>query len=221
MVIAIDGPAGAGKGVVSKLVSEKLGFERIDTGAMYRSVTLQMIRENINIDDIEKIKELLERIEIKLKTTDKEQKVFLNEEDVSKLIRSVDVSNLVSYASAVKEIRIKMLELQRKMGEEKDIVMEGRDITTVVFPDADLKIYLTADVNERARRRYKEMIESGINVTYEEVLENIKKRDTNDKEKEMGALKIAEDAKVIDSTNMTIEEVVDKIISYVRRDEIK
>lgn len=219
MIVAIDGPAGAGKGVVSKLVAEKLGFERIDTGAMYRAVTLQMIREKMELNEIEKVESLLDRIIIELKTIDKEQKVFLNGEDVSKEIREVHVDNMVSFVSSIKEIRIKMVELSRKIASKKDIVMEGRDITTVVFPNADIKIYLTADRNERIKRRYNEMTQKGIKTTYEEVEDNIIKRDKNDIEKEMGALKIAKDAVVIDSTYKTVEEVTNEIISLIKGDK--
>ena len=211
MIVAIDGPAGTGKGTVAKLISERLDFVYIDTGAMYRCITLKMIRENISLNEEEKIKDLLERTKITFKNLSDKQHVYLDGEDVSDLIRRPNVNELVSPVSAIKIIRIKMVELQRKLGEEGNVIMEGRDITTVVFPNAEVKIYLDAKLEIRAERRYKELVERGNNVTYEDTLESIRKRDKNDMEKEMGALKIAEDAVVIDTSNMTIEEVYDKI----------
>lgn len=211
MIVAIDGPAGTGKGTVAKLISERLDFIYIDTGAMYRCITLKMIRENISLDEEEKIKDLLERTKITFKNLDDKQHVYLDGEDVSDLIRKPNVNELVSPVSAIKIIRIKMVELQRKLGEEGNVIMEGRDITTIVFPNAEVKIYLDAKLEIRAERRYKELIARGNDVTYEDTLESIRKRDKNDMEKEMGALKIAEDAVVIDTSNMTIEEVYDKI----------
>lgn len=211
MIVAIDGPAGTGKGTVAKLISERLDFVYIDTGAMYRCITLKMIRESISLNEEEKIKDLLERTKITFKNLSDKQHVYLDGEDVSDLIRKPNVNELVSPVSAIKIIRIKMVELQRKLGEDGNVIMEGRDITTVVFPNAEVKIYLDAKLEIRAERRYKELVERGYNVTYEDTLESIRKRDKNDMEKEMGALKIAEDAVVIDTSNMTIEEVYDKI----------
>ena len=211
MIVAIDGPAGTGKGTVAKLISERLDFVYIDTGAMYRCITLKMIRENISLNEEEKIKDLLERTKITFKNLSDKQHVYLDGEDVSDLIRKPNVNELVSPVSAIKIIRIKMVELQRKSGEEGNVIMEGRDITTVVFPNAEVKIYLDAKLEIRAERRYKELIARGNDITYEDTLESIRKRDKNDMEKEMGALKIAEDAVVIDTSNMTIEEVYDKI----------
>lgn len=211
MIVAIDGPAGTGKGTVAKLISERLDFVYIDTGAMYRCITLKMIRESISLNEEEKIKDLLERTKITFKNLSDKQHVYLDGEDVSDLIRKPNVNELVSPVSAIKIIRIKMVELQRKLGEEGNVIMEGRDITTVVFPNAEVKIYLDAKLEIRAERRYKELIARGNDVTYEDTLESIRKRDKNDMEKEMGALKIAEDAVVIDTSNMTIEEVYDKI----------
>lgn len=215
MIVAIDGPAGTGKGTVAKLISEKLDFVYIDTGAMYRCITLKMIRESISLNEEEKIKDLLERTKITFKNLSDKQHVYLDGEDVSDLIRKPNVNELVSPVSAIKIIRIKMVELQRKLGEEGNVIMEGRDITTVVFPNAEVKIYLDAKLEIRAERRYKELVERGNNVTYEDTLESIRKRDKNDMEKEMGALKIAEDAVVIDTSNMTIEEVYDKIKAII------
>lgn len=222
MIIAMDGPAGTGKGTISRLISQRLGFIYIDTGAMYRAITLKMLSEKIELDEIEKIQDLLNRTEIHFETqanSDVEQevlqKVFLDGEDVTKEIRLPLVNEHVSPYSAVKIIREKMVDLQRRLAEGKDVIMEGRDITTVVFPNAELKIYLTASLEERAERRYKELIEKGVETTYEETLESIQKRDENDRNKEMGALKIAEDAIVVDTTGLTIEEVYQKIKEYI------
>lgn len=221
MIIAIDGPAGTGKGTISKLISERLGFVYVDTGAMYRAITLKMLRESISIDDLEKIENLLNTAKIDFKNVEilKEdctqtsiiQRVFLDEEDVTEQIRMPIVNEHVSPYSAVKIIRTKMVDLQRKIAEGKDVIMEGRDITTVVFPNAEIKIYLTASAEERADRRYKELIQKGIETTYEETLESINKRDYSDMNKEVGALKIAEDAIVVDTTNLSIEEVYEEI----------
>lgn len=211
MIIAIDGPAGSGKGAIAKMIDERLNFTRIDTGAMYRCIALKMLRNGIGLNDINEIKKILESTKVELIKKDKELYVFLDGEDVSKLIRTPDVNDFVSPVSSIKEVRIKMVDLQRNMKNvAKDIVMEGRDITTVVFPDADLKVYLTASLSERAKRRHKELVESGIEISYEEVLRSIETRDKNDMQKEMGALKIAEDAMVIDNTDLNLEETFEK-----------
>lgn len=211
MIIAIDGPAGTGKGTVAKILSKKLGYTYIDTGAMYRCITLKMIRENILLTEEEKIIDLLNRTEISFKNIDDNQHVFLDGEDVSELIRKPNVNELVSPVSAIKIIREKLVDLQRKLGDTENVIMEGRDITTVVFPNAEVKIYLDAKLEVRAERRYKELIEKGNDVTYEEILESVSKRDKNDMEKEFGALKIADGAIYIDSTDLTPEEVFEKI----------
>ena len=159
---------------------------------------------------------ILDTIDIQLKKEGDKQIVLLNGEDVSKEIRDNPVNKMVSKVSAIKEIRMKMVDLQRKMAETQDVIMEGRDITTVVFPNADVKIYLDASIEERAKRRYKENQEKGIDMTYEEVYESIKTRDENDKSKEIGALKMAEDSIVVDTTNLSIDEVVEKIIQIIK-----
>ena len=181
-IVAIDGPAGTGKGTVTEIISKKFKLLKIDTGATYRCVTLDMINKNIGIEDLDKIKDLLKNIKIEMKMVDKEQRVFLNNEDVTEKIRSEEVTKLVSQVSSIKEVRYSMVELQRKMAEGKDVIMEGRDIGTYVFPTADVKIYLDADLDERAKRRFLQYREKGINMSYVEILENIKKRDENGKE---------------------------------------
>ena len=151
-IVAIDGPAGTGKGTVTKILSKKLGLINIDTGATYRCVTLDMINKKIKIEELDKIKELLETIQIEFENENGNQLVFLNGEDVTKKIRSAEVSDLVSQVSSIKEVRLKMVDLQRKMAEGKDVIMEGRDIGTYVFPTAEVKIYLDADLEERAKK---------------------------------------------------------------------
>lgn len=222
-IVAIDGPAGTGKGTVTGILSKKFKLLNIDTGATYRCVTLDMINKNISIDDLDKIKELLKDIKIELKIENNIQKVYLNGEDVTEKIRNKEVTSLVSQVSSIKEVRLSMVNLQRKMAEGKDVIMEGRDIGTYVFPKADVKIYLDADVEERAKRRFAQNREKGINMSYVEILENIKKRDENDRKKEIGALKVAEDAEVIDSTTKSIKQVVREISSVIieKKREIK
>ena len=210
-IVAIDGPAGTGKGTITKLISQELGLVNIDTGATYRCVTLYTIKNNINPDDRERIIRELDNINIDMINDNGDQKVFLNGEDVSKQIRNEEVSLRASKISCIKEVRARMVEVQRNLAKGKDVIMEGRDITTVVFPNADVKIYMDADENERAKRRFLELQVKGDIVTYDEVLNNIRTRDKNDKEKEVGALKIAEDAIYVDTTDLSIEEVKEKI----------
>lgn len=219
-IVGIDGPAGTGKGTITELVAKDLNLLKIDTGAMYRAFTLFMLDNNVKIEDIDKIKELLEKVEIDIvqqnENNIKKDIVLLNGRDVTSEIRSNRVTKIVSPVSSIIEVRIKMVDLQRKMAEGKNTIMEGRDITTYVFPNADVKIYLDADVEERAKRRYKENMEKGIETTFEEVLEDMKKRDYNDMHKPMGALKVAEDAIVIDTTKLTIEEVKQKVEEIIK-----
>jgi len=211
-IVAIDGPAGTGKGTITKLMSEELGLVNIDTGAMYRCITLKALREGITtIEEKERLIKIAKDIDIQMQNQEGKQKVFLNGEEVTLAIRSAEVSGFVSPVSSIPEIRELMVNLQRKMAAGKDVIMEGRDITTVVFPNADVKIYLDADVEERARRRYEENKEKGMTQSYEEVLEAVKKRDYNDMHKPVGALKIAEDAIVVDTTKLTIEEVKERV----------
>lgn len=215
-IVGIDGPAGTGKSTLTKLIAKELGLINIDTGAMYRCVALKVIKNNIELDQEEEIINLLDDIDIELKNEDDIQKIFLDGEDVTERIRENDVNNIVSPVSSIKEVRFKLVELQRKLAKGKKVILEGRDITTYVFPNADVKIYLDASIEERAKRRHKQNLEKGIQSLYEEVYKNIFERDENDKNKEIGALKIAEDATVIDTTNLSIEEVKDKIIECIK-----
>ena len=212
-IVAIDGPAGSGKGTITKIISDKLGIVSVDTGAMYRCIALYMLENDIKLEEIDKIRGMLGSINIKL---DKEN-VYLNDRIVTKEIRTKKVNDFVSQVSHVVEIRNGMVDLQRKMGENCNIILEGRDIGTNVFPNAEVKIYLDAAPEERAKRRYKQNIEQGINdVTYEEILANVIIRDTNDKTSSVAPLKKADDAIVIDSTNMSIDEVANKVIDLIK-----
>ena len=215
-IVAIDGPAGSGKGTITKLVAKKLNLVNVDTGAMYRCVALKSLRNHINSTEIKKIEELLKDITIEIKREGENQTVFLDGEDVSNQIRMPEVDACVAKFAALACVRNKVTPLQRKMGEMQDIIMEGRDIGTTVFPNADVKIYLDASVEERANRRYKQDLEKGMKVTYEEILESIKKRHKLETEREISPLVQAEDAIYIDSSNMMIEEVVDKVIKIVK-----
>ena len=216
-VVAVDGPAGSGKGTITKRIAKEMNLTSIDTGAMYRSVTLAMLNENIALDDLEKISKLLDEIKIEFKKIDGVQKVYLNGKDVSLEIRTKPVNENVSPVSTIKIVRERLAKLQREMAETIDVIMEGRDIGTNVFPNADVKIYLDATPEERAKRRLKQNEEKGIKIPFEEIVENIKFRDNNDKTSSVAPLKQAEDAIYIDSSNMTIEEVAKKVIEIINQ----
>ena len=211
-VVAIDGPAGAGKGTITKLVGEKLGLVNIDTGATFRCVALNMIQKNVKMEEEEKIQEILDDINIEMNSNGK---IFLNGEDVTHRIRENDVNNLVSPVSTLQIVRNKLLEIQRNIAKGKNVIMEGRDIGTVVFPNANVKIYLDATAEERARRRVLQKKKKGIESSYEEVLKGIKERDERDSTREIAPLKKAEDAIYVNSTNLNIEQVVEKIIGII------
>lgn len=211
-IVAIDGPAGSGKGTITRLVGERLGLINIDTGATFRCVALNMLQEGIEIEEEDKIKKLLDHIDINMKENGE---VFLNGEEVTKKIRENDVNNFVSPVSVIQIVRDKMLEIQRKIAQGKNVIMEGRDIGTVVFPNANVKIYLDASPEERAKRRVRQNQEKGIETSYDEVLKNIIDRDRRDSTREVAPLKRAEDAIYIDSTNMEIEKVVEEIVKIV------
>ena len=217
-IVGIDGPAGSGKGTITKKIANQIGLVNIDTGITYRCVALKALRENAiqnGVIDKEKTIALSKIIDIEIQNTPTGDIVFLDGENVTKEIREKAVTEVVSPVSSITEVRLEMVNLQRKSASGKDIIMEGRDICTYVFPNADVKIYLDASEEERAKRRYKEMQEKGIEMSYEEVLENIRKRDDNDKHKEIGSLKLAPDSIIVDTTNMTIEEVTEKIIEII------
>lgn len=215
MIVAVDGPAGSGKGTVTKRIEKELGFLNLDTGATYRCVALQVLRENVKLDDEEKIIKIANDIDIKIDNTGDKDIILLNGEDVSKEIRTKEVTEVVSQISSIIPVRERMVEVQRNLAKGKNVIVEGRDIGTVVFPNADVKIYLDASEEVRAKRRYEENVQNGINTTYEEVLENVKMRDYNDMHKKVGALKKADDAIIIDSTSLTIDQVVENIKNVV------
>ena len=216
-IVAIDGPAGTGKGTITKLVAKDFGLINIDTGATYRCVTLEMLNQNISIHETEKIIKISENINMKIENNNGFQTIFLNEEDVTEKIRSKEVTELVSQVSSIVEVRLNMVKLQRKLAEGKDVIMEGRDITTYVFPNANVKIYLDADVEERAKRRYAQNQSKNIECTFEEVLEEMKKRDENDINKPFGALKKADDAILVDSTHLTQKQTIKEIEKIIKR----
>ena len=214
-IVAIDGVAGSGKGSITKIISERLGLIAVDTGAMYRCVALECINKKISYDEIEKIKEVLEKIDIEIKREQSNQLIFLNGVNVTRDIRTPEVDRVVAKFAAIKEVRDKITPIQRKMGENNDIIMEGRDIGTVVFPNADVKVFLDCSVEERAKRRYRQNIEKGIPSTYEEVLESIKERHRLETERDIAPLIQAPDAIYIDSTGMTVEEEAQAVIKII------
>ena len=218
-IVAIDGTAGSGKGTISNIIAKELNLTNIDTGATYRCVALATINKNIKLEEKEKIIALLDKISIDIKVDGQNQIFLLDGEDVSEKIRSAEVTAIVSQISAIPEVRLKLVELQRKLAQGKNVIMDGRDIGTYVFPNANVKIYLDASVEKRAERRFEENKLKGIKTSYEEVLENIKMRDRQDKAKKIGALKIAEDAIVIDTSNLAIEEVAEKVKEVIKKKE--
>lgn len=214
-IVAIDGPAGSGKGTITEIISKKLNLINISSGGAYRCVALLTIQNNIEINEKEKILDIMDKSKIEFKNENGKDLIYLNGENVTDRIREKDVAKIVSQISSIKEVRFKLNDIFRKCAEEKNVVMEGRDIGTYVFPNADVKLYLDASEEVRAKRRVKQNEEMGINMSYEEVLENIKIRDKNDKEKEVGALIQVEDAIYINSDEMTIEEVAQKAIETI------
>lgn len=209
--IAIDGPAGAGKSTIAKLVGDRYSLMYINTGAMYRAVTLKAMQNNIKPDNTEELVELINNLDMHFQG----EKLIVNGQDVTEEIYMPIISKNVSYYSTIKEVREKLVELQRRIAQKYSVIMDGRDIGTVVLKDAKLKIFLTASAETRANRRYKELEEKGIEVNYEEILEDIKKRDYIDSNREISPLTKAEDAIEIDSSNLDILGVVDKISYYI------
>lgn len=216
MIIAIDGPAGAGKSTVAKLVAQRLGFLYMDTGAIYRAITLKVLEEKIDPEDTSSIISLAKKIEVKLKdSSDGKLYVYLDGRDVTEQIRKPKITQFVSEISKIKQVREVALGIQRSFAQDRDCVAEGRDIGTVVFPHAEKKFFLDADFSERVKRRFKELKEKGEKITLKEVEEDLRKRDLIDSTRSIAPLKKAEDAIYIDTTGMSIQEVVDKIINLL------
>lgn len=213
--IAVDGPAGAGKSTIAKAVAKKMGFIYADTGALYRAVGLYMLENEIDPNDKHAVGHNLKDVKVYLKFDKGNQRVFLNEQDVSEAIRTPEASKAASDVSALPSVRAFLFDLQREIAKNNDCIMDGRDIGTVVLPDADVKIFLTASAEERADRRYKELKEKGMDVSYEKILKDINDRDYQDMHRDIAPLVQAEDSILIDSTDMTPDEVIDKIIETV------
>ena len=217
--IAIDGPAGAGKSSIAKALSKRLGYIYIDTGAMYRTVALFFVENNVSDGTDSRIESLLNKLEISIKYEDGAQKVILNGEDVTGKLRLEEIGKLASKFSAIGSVREKLVALQRKLAQKENVVMDGRDIGTVVLPNADLKIYLSASSKVRAKRRYLELLEKGhTDLDINEIEDEIIKRDEADMNREISPLKQADDAYYLDSSDMTLEEVVSKILSMVKEE---
>ncbi len=217
MIVAIDGPAGAGKSTVARIIAQKLGFLYIDTGAMYRALTLKALERKIDAKDIPALIEMARSTAIELiNEQDGSLKIFLDGQDVSGTIRQPRITKLVSDIAKIKCVREIMLGLQRKLGQQRDSVLDGRDIGTVVFPDADRKFYIDAEFSVRVRRRYKELKELNQDVTLEDIDKDLCNRDNIDSTREFAPLKKAEDAIYIDTTDMSIDEVVNKLLDYMR-----
>ena len=214
-IVAIDGPSGTGKGTITEYISKKYNLINFDTGAMYRCVTLELINNEIGTKEINKIAEVLLKIKIEQVNENESIKFYLNGKDVTKEIRTKEVDELVSQVSHIPEVRKAMVDLQRKMADGKKVIMDERDIGTNVFPNANVKIYLDASQEERAQRRYRQNKEKGIDISYEEIVKNIEYRDNNDKTSTVAPLKKADDAILIDTTSMSVEEVVDKVSNII------
>ncbi|MBQ2288571.1 MAG: (d)CMP kinase [Lachnospiraceae bacterium] len=210
--IAIDGPAGAGKSTIARAAARNLGFLYVDTGAMYRAIALYLLRNQANINDEEVMDKMLDQITIRIVYSKGEQQILLNNENVTGFLRDEKVGNMASVSSANPKVRAKLLQLQRDIAKENDVIMDGRDIGTFVLPNADVKIYLTATVEERAKRRYMELIEKGQDADLEKIKEDIRTRDYQDMNRTAAPLKQAEDAVLIDSSSMTIQEVLECIV---------
>ena len=211
--VAIDGPAGAGKSTIAKLVAKEKGYIYVDTGAMYRGLAIHFLDKGIQPQETEKVIEACKDAEVTIAYEDAVQHVYLNGKDISSRLRNEEVGNMASVTSAIPEVRKKLLELQQNLAKTQDVIMDGRDIGTCVLPGADVKIYLTASVETRAKRRYDELKEKGEDCNLEEIAHDIEERDHRDMTREIAPLKQAEDAVLVDSSDMSIDEVVEKILS--------
>lgn len=214
--VAIDGPAGAGKSTIAKLVAKEKGYIYVDTGAMYRALAVHFLEKGIAAEDTAGIIAAAREAEVSIRYEEGVQQVYLNGENISSRLRTEEVGNMASMTSLVPEVRERLLELQRSLAREKDVIMDGRDIGTNILPGADVKIYLTASVETRARRRYEELIEKGAACDYQEIAKDIQERDDRDMNREVAPLRQAADAVLVDSSDMTIAEVVEKIAGLCR-----
>ena len=214
--IAIDGPAGAGKSTIARRVAKELSFIYVDTGDMYRAMALYLLRKEVNKDDTEQIGNICQDAEISIEYQNGEQIVLLNDENVNSYLRTEEVGNMASVSSAVPRVREKLLSLQRKLARDMSVVMDGRDIGTTILPDADVKIYLTASSLTRAKRRYLELQEKGTVCNLDEIQKDIEERDQRDMNREISPLRQAEDAVLVDSSDLTIQQVVDRILQIFR-----
>ena len=214
--VAIDGPAGAGKSTIAKLVAKEKGYIYVDTGAMYRGLAIHFLNKGIKPGETEKVIEACRDAEVTIAYEDGVQHVYLNGEDISSRLRNEEVGNMASVTSAIPQVHKKLLELQQNLAKTQDVIMDGRDIGTCVLPDADVKIYLTASVKTRAKRRYDELKEKGEECNLEEIAHDIEERDHRDMTREIAPLKQADDAVLVDSSDMTIEEVVKTIVDLCK-----
>lgn len=214
--VAIDGPSGAGKSTIAKAASQKLGFVYVDTGALYRTVALNVLRNGVSDKDAPAVIKTLENLSVKLGFVDGAQHVYLNGEDVSDLIRTPEVSMAASTTSAIPEVRKFLFNLQREIAGENNCIMDGRDIGTVVLPDAQVKIFLTASPEKRAERRCKELVEKGIDTTFEEVLKDVQERDYNDSHREIAPLKATEESIIVDTSDIDLQQSIDLIIKTIQ-----
>lgn len=215
--IAIDGPAGAGKSTIAKLLAERKGFIYVDTGAMYRGLAWYFLTKGIRPDDEEAVTKACEEVKIDIAYENGKQQIYVNDKNITDHLREEAVGNMASKSSAVPAVRARLLELQRDLARREDVVMDGRDIGTSVLPDADVKIFLTASVDTRARRRYNELLGKGESCDYDQIAADIEERDRRDMTRAISPLCRAEDAELVDSSDMTIEEVVEKIESFCRK----
>ncbi|MBP0979799.1 MAG: (d)CMP kinase [Oscillospiraceae bacterium] len=218
--IAIDGPAGAGKSTISKELAKKLKYIYVDTGALYRAIALYMINNNIDFKDQDKVAQNLKNIDIKIKYKNFSQQVYLNNLDITDKIRTPEVSAVASAVSALKPVRDFLLDLQRDLAKNNNVIMDGRDIATVVLPNADIKFFLTANEKARATRRYAELIQTGKdnNISFEKVFDEMVKRDSNDSSREIAPLKKANDAILVDSSELSFEKTLEFILKIIKRE---
>ncbi len=215
IIIAIDGHSGCGKSTTSRLLAKNLNFKYLDSGAMYRAVTLYFVNKGVSQNDTKKIKDELNNIIIDFKYVEDNQHIFLNDQDVENEIRSDEISNQVSLFSSNSSIRKFLVNKQKTFGINKNIVVEGRDITTVVFPDAEIKVFMTADIQVRAKRRFNEMKSKNPDITYSDVIKNLEDRDIQDSTRKDSPLIVADDAFILDTSDLEINDQVDKIINFI------